>query len=335
MLANSLPSYNTQPLTVDKKKITFSGTFSGETFNINNHGYYSGESIYYTPQKTTESVNIGDGQISEETTITSSLFGGDTGGEGIYYILRVDDDNIKLAKSNANLYANQFVSVENSVSVVDNIIEDSISAGKQLEPQKLYREISDPINNDLVVETQPGTTGILINGVEILNYKSNNLIHYGRLEKVEVVSPGFGFDIINPPILNIEDSVGTGATGVLAVSGSLRNIQIINKGFDFTEVPTVSITGGNGSDAKASVVTKLISHSVVFFSDSRSAAVSLGSTLSTIGFSTYHKFREGEQVVYKTRSQKTVGGLSTDTTYFASIVDATTVSNFIIILEIL
>ena len=322
---NSLPSYKSQPLVADKNKKTFSGTFSGSTFNIDNHGYYSGESIYYTPQKTTESVDIGDGQVSEDTTIISSLFGGDTGGEGIYYILRVDDDNIKLAKSNANLYANQFVSVENSVSIDDNIIEDSISAGKQLEPQKLYREISDPINNDLVVETQPGTTGILINGVEILNYKSNNLIHYGRLEKVEVVSPGFGFDIINPPILNIEDPVGTGATGFLAVSGSLRNINIINRGFDFTEVPTVSITGGNGSDAKASVVTKLISHSVEFFSDPSSARVSLGATLSTIGFSTYHKFREGEQVVYKTSAQKGVGGLSTDATYFASIIDATTI----------
>ena len=323
--ASSLPSYNTQPLTVDKKKITFSGTFSGETFNINNHGYYSGESIYYTPQKTTKSVEIGDGETFEESTIISSLFGGDTGGEGIYYVLRVDNDNIKLAKSNANLYASQFVSTETSTTVVDNIIEDSILVGKQLESQKLYREISDPIDNDLVIETEPGSTGILINGVEILNYKSNDLIYYGRLEGVDVVSPGFGFDVINPPILNVKDPVGTGATGFLAVSGSLRNIQIIDRGFDFTEVPIVSITGGNGSNAKASVVTKLISHSVEFFSDPSSARVSLGASLSTIGFSTYHKFREGEQVVYKTNSQKAVGGLSTDATYFASIVNATTV----------
>ena len=323
---NSLPSYNTQPLIVDKKKITFSGTFSGDTFNINNHGYYSGESIYYTPQKGTDTfVDTDDGELPEVTTIISSLFGGNTGGEGVYYVLRVDDNNIKLAKSNANLNASQFVSVESSTTVVNNIIEDSISFGKQLEPQKLYREISDPINNDLVIETKPGTTGILINGVEILNYKSNDLIHYGRLEEVEVVSPGFGFDVINPPILSIKDSVGTGATGFLAVSGNLRNIQIIDRGFDFTEVPIVSITGGNGSDAKASVVTKLISHSVEFFSDPSSARVSLGSTLSTIGFSTYHKFREGEQVVYKTNAQKGVGGLSTDATYFASIVDATTI----------
>ena len=313
-------------LNLDKKKITFSGTFSGETFNITDHGYYSGESIYYTPQKGTDAfVDTDDGELPEETTIISSLFGGDTGGEGVYYVLRVDNNNIKLAKSNANLYAEQFVSVETSTTVVDNIIEDSISARKQLEPQKLYREISDPINNDLVIETKPGTTGILINGVEILNYKSNDLIYYGKLDEVEVVSPGFGFDVINPPILNVKDPVGTGATGFLAVSGSLRNIQIIDRGFDFTEVPIVSITGGNGSDAKASVVTKLISHSVEFFSDPSSARVSLGASLSTIGFSTYHKFREGEQVVYKTSSQKAVGGISTDATYFASIVDATTV----------
>ena len=52
--------------------------------------------------------------------------------------------------------------------------------------------------------------------------------------------------------------------------------------------------------------------SVEFFSDPQSQRVGLGVTLSTIGFSTYHKFRNGEEVVYKTQSQQGVGGLSTD-----------------------
>ena len=87
----------------------------------------------------------------------------------------------------------------------------------------------------MVIETQPGSTGILINGVEILNYKSNDLIHYGRLEEVEVVSPGFGFDVINPPILNVKDPVGLEQLVFWQLVGSLRNIQIIDRGFDFTE----------------------------------------------------------------------------------------------------
>ena len=51
----------------------------------------------------------------------------------------------------------------------------------------------------------------------------------------------------------------------------------------------------------------------------------MGTSLSTIGFSTYHKLRNGEQLVYKPNSQKVVGGLSTNATYFAEIVDATTI----------
>ena len=111
----------------------------------------------------------------------------------------------------------------------------------------------------------------------------------------------------------------------LAISGSLREIQLIDRGFDFTETPIVSITGGNGVNARALVNTKLISHSVEFFSDVQSNRVAIGAADSTIGFSTYHKFRNGEEVVYKPNAQRVVGGLSTSATYFAEVVDATTI----------
>ena len=321
--SNSLPSYKDVPITAQKTLKTFSGTFSGETLTINAHGFYSGESVYYTPQRTQTTVTI-DGQDTIETSVQSSLFGGDDGGEGIYYIFRVDDNNIKLAKSPANLYTSNFVNIS-TTTVTSNTIELSETRGKSIDAQRLYREISTPINNDVEVETTPGATGILINGVEVLNYKSKDIVYTGRVEKIEVSSPGNGFDIINPPDLVITDSVGIAATGFVAVSGSLREIQLINRGFDFTETPIVSITGGNGVNAKASVNTKLISHSVEFFSDSQSEKVAIGATNSTIGFSTYHKFRNGEQVVYKPNSQQIVGGLSTSATYFAEVVDSTTI----------
>ena len=322
--SNSLPSYKDVPFTASKTARTFSGTFLGETITINEHGFYGGESVYYTPQKIETTVTL-DGQDIVESSISSSLFGGDTGGEGVYYIFRVDNNNIKLAKSPANLYTSNFASVPTSTTVTDNTIELVDTKGRVIDSQRLYREINTPIDSGTRVETSPGATGILINGVEILNYKSKDLIHTGKLEKIEVTSPGNGFDIINPPILKVEDTVGSGATGFLAVSGSLREIQILNRGFDFTDTPIVSITGGNGKDARALVNTKLISHSVEFFSDSNSANVSTGATISTIGFSTYHKLRNGEQLVYKPNGQKVVGGLSTNSTYFAQVIDATTI----------
>lgn len=323
--SNSLPSYKEKPIVANKSIKTFSGTFVGETLNLSDHGYYSGESVSYTPQKIVKNEDVGDGQIIEQSTILSSLFGGDNGGEGIYYIFRVDNNNIKLAKSLANLYTSKFVVIESATTVSNNILERSETKNKNIESQKLYREIATPINNEVKVETKPGSTGILINGVEILNYKSKDIIHTGRLEEVKISSPGIDFDVINPPELTIVDPVGTGATGFLAVNGSLRELRIIDRGFDFTEVPVVTITGGNGKDANALVNLKLISHSKEFFSDPQSNRVGLGVTLSTIGFSTYHKFRNGEQLVYKPNSQKVVGGLSTDATYFAEVIDATTI----------
>ena len=102
---------------------------------------------------------------------------------------------------------------------------------KEFRISKIYREVSTPINNDVEVETKTGTTGIFVNGVEILNYKSKDDFN-GKLESIEVSSPGFDFDVINPPELNITDPVGSGATGFLAINGSLRELQILDRGFD-------------------------------------------------------------------------------------------------------
>lgn len=321
--SNSLPSYRDQPLVVDKSQKIFSGTFSGETINITDHGFYTGELVYYTPEKIVKNLIRDDGSTITSVTLASSLFGGDDGGEGTYYVKKVDNNNLKLAKSSSDIFFNKFLVIQTDTSVSDNILELSEFKSKTIEPQKIYREISTPINSNqnLELKTNPGPTGIMINGVESLNYKSKDLIHFGKLENIEVASEGIGFDVINPQKLKIEDSVGTGATGFLAVSGNLRELRIIDSGFDFTEIPTITITGGNGSGARALVSTKLITHSIEFSSN---LDVSLDPD-STIGFSTYHKFRDGEEVVYKTFSQQPISGLSTNSTYFASIVDANTI----------
>ena len=334
--SNSLPSYAVQPLVTGKRALTFSGTFNGTTFAVPNHGFYTGELVYYTPEIASTTISL-DGGETTLTSISSSLFGGDDGGEGIYFVKRLDTNNLQLAKSLANLQFSKFETTKSSVTITNNILEPYFQHSKNVEPQKLYREISPVIRTSSSTETDPGSTGILVNGVEVLNYKSNNLIHHGVIEEVKVTAPGNGFDIINPPLLSINDvtgtafvglgattTVGAGATGFLSISGSLREIQILDRGFDYIETPTVTIDGGNGIGAKALVSTKLIDHSVEFFSDSASKKVSLGTT-SSIGFSTYHKFRVGEELIYKTDSQNGVGGLSTDAVYYASIVNSTTV----------
>jgi hypothetical protein len=68
---------------------------------------------------------------------------------------------------------------------------------------------------------------------------------------------------------------------------------------------------------------KLVDHQATFNSEEKSAQVSL--TNDTIGFSTYHKFRNTEQIIYNTNGQKGIGGISTDSAYFVSVQSPTEV----------
>ena len=46
---------------------------------------------------------------------------------------------------------------------------------------------------------------------------------------------------------------------------------------------------------------------------------------NTIGFSTFHKFSNGEKVIYRTNGGTAIGGLSTDAIYYVHTVGVSTV----------
>jgi hypothetical protein len=317
----SLPYYNDQQLNVSSKQIIFSGTFNSDTFKITSttdHGFYTGDAVYYTPEKIISESFDADGNIIETSTTLSKLFN-----EGVFFIKRIDSNTIKFALSKSDIFNSKFISVDSPVTVTSNKLEYYKFKSKTLKSQNLFREISSPINDGAEYPTEPGFTGILINGVEVLNYKSNDIVYYGKLNEIEVTSPGSNYDLINPPVLSINDSVGSGATAHCAVKGSLREIRIVNPGFDYAETPVIKITGGNGIGAVVEAAMKLIDHQSTFNSEEKSAQVSL--TNNTIGFSTYHKFRNTEQIIYNTNGQKGIGGISTDSAYFVSVQSPTEV----------
>jgi YHYH protein len=322
----SIPYYSNQSLNVTDNAVVFSGTFDGSIFNISpsrDHGFYTGDAVYYTPQKQVTIQTDETGAEVESTTILSSL--GSNFDEGLYFVKRVDENNIRLARSRSNLFNGDFLSTDILTSVFDNKLEPYKTQGKRLTTQNLLREVSPPINDGTIYETNPGKTGILINGVEILNYKGSDTLYYGPVEKVNVVAGGQNYDIINPPILKISDIVGTGATGHCSVIGNLKEIRLIDRGFDYTDTPIIKITGGNGENAKAEAKLKAIVHNVVFNSGVYANLVGVGTNISTIGFTTYHKFRNGEKVVYKTDGQPQILGLTTDASYNVNVVDPYTV----------
>lgn len=301
----SFPTYLNQPLQINTRSVTFldpnppvnpiSGIAATTILNISGHNFYTGDSVYYSAKTTTQTVD-----------------------DGIYFVKRLNSSQIQLAQSRTNIDTNNFVTF--LANQGESTLELTNFFGKSLEPQKLLRKISEPEHDNKIYETVPGKTGIFINGVELLNYKSSDIINYGPIEEIVVTSKGSGYDIINPPNLIITDSVGTGATGYCSVLGSLERIDVIDPGFDYIDKPQVIISGGNGKDALAEVNLTSFDYSVSF--NSEASAGLADTTNSYIGFSTYHKFRKVEEVIYDSQGQTPLQGLISNSSYFVSTVDS-------------
>jgi hypothetical protein len=300
VVSTSLPNYLNTPLDIEDFSFIFSGEFDGEDLNVGENPFYSGDAVYYESGGSGNSLNIPD---------------------GLYFIKKEDANIIKLATSRANITTSSFISVFGDVT--NNKFQLFKFYNKSLKSQDLIRKIQSPINSKEASETKPGSVGILVNGVELLNYKSNDAIFYGKINNISIASPGNDYDVINPPYLHIEDPIGYGATGVVHVKGSLSKIELINKGFDYIDEPKVSIFGGNGTGAKAKCNLSAISQTINFSSGEEYTQVNL--TNNTIGFSTYHKFREYEKVIYLTFGQTAIGGLVDKSVYYTEIIDGNTI----------
>ena len=322
--SSSIPSYNAQALNTTNRQVKFSGPFVGDEFKITSttdHGFRTGDAVHYVPQKEIQTyIDPLTLESSTREVVSSQLFE-----EGLYFVKRIagSSTTIKLAKSRTNIYNGNFISLDNEVTVTDNILKPYQFKDKDLQGQRILRELKTPNDDGDIAQTEAGYTGILINGVEVRNYKANDLLRYGKIEEIEVVDKGSNYDIIDPPVLNVSDNVGSGATGYAAITGSLKEIRVIDQGFDYEGTPLVKISGGNGEGATADVNMKLAVHAPRFNAEGVSTNVSLAS--STIGFGTYHQFRNAEQVLYITKSQEGVGGITTDASYYVSTVDDYTV----------
>lgn len=289
--APSLPQYSNQPLVASNRSITLNGSFSGTSLNYINHGFLSGDVVIYNYQG---SNGLG---ISK----------------GTYYIKRINDDSFSLATSRAKLRSGEFVIVNGTVT--NNTLSYNDFANKTLESQKLFRKISTPVSPKTRQQTPIGNIGILNNGVEIVNYKSKDVVFYGPVESIDIVSPGSDYDVINPPIVEVTDETGSGLIANCVVTGSLKEIRIVDRGLNYSSEPTITITGGNGSGASAKAEIAFFEHSVSF----NSSAIND----NTVGFGTYHGFNNGEQIIYKPDGESKVSGITTDSEYFASKVNET------------
>ena len=73
---------------------------------------------------------------------------------------------------------------------------------------------------------------MLINGVEISNYKSNDKIYYGPLESINVLNGGTDYDVINPPLVSVSNGIGVTALVQPVISGSIQSVYIDAQDYD-------------------------------------------------------------------------------------------------------
>jgi hypothetical protein len=183
------------------------------------------------------------------------------------------------------------------------------------------------------IETIPGVTGMLINGVEISNYKSLDKIYYGPLDSIDVLNGGKNYDVINPPVI----SISSGSSNALAqpvVTGSISDVYIDSQDYDINKILSVDISGGNGSGAILEpIVTKRV-RELNFDGRTIETGGGISTTGNRISFSTDHNLNNGEQVVYNSNgnSQVAIGysslTLINNSSYFVRVENNTTVSLF-------
>jgi hypothetical protein len=296
----SLPSYLNLPLRFKDFSVKFGGFFDGYEMIIGKHPFFTGDSVTYTNEGENNKLNIP---------------------EGTYYVKKINDTTIKLSTSRSNIYTNIFVFV--SGEITDNTLQLTKFANQSIRPQGLIRKFVQPIDSSIKTSTNPGQIGMLLNGVELLSYKTGDFINYGPIEKIIVSSEGdSNYDVINPPLLNITDPTGIGATGVCNVTGSLKSIQILENNYSFTNgLPKITISGGNGSGAKAVCKISPTYTEVEFSAYSSSSLVDLSNNI--IGFTTFHKFNSFEKVIYSSDNQVAIGGLTNNSVYFVVPLNST------------
>jgi len=309
----SIPNYFNNDLIISDRSILINGVQSNNQITFLNfqtipptpivHSFLTGDVIEYSYGSTEQNLNVN---------------------EGLYYIKKINSNTIKLAKSREDILLNRFITFSNTIDVVDNKITPFTLSNKRITTQKIIRKIDNPEFSSELNETKYGSTGILLNGVEILNYKSNDFIYYGPIESVQVTSDLSDYDVINPNVIEITDpnGVGVGASIILHINGNLKKINVENSGFDYLNKPQINITGGNGIGCKFDVNLIDFIHKLDFNSENVNT-LNLSSNILT--FFEEHKFRSIEEIVYKTNGKNPIGGLVNLSTYYIKTLSSTTV----------
>ena len=230
--------------------------------------------------------------------------------EGLYYVEVIAINQIKLYASKSFIGSENYVEFDAlGTGTGAQYFILSTQKNQLIAPKKLLRKfpINSNIKNGTGELTQPGSTGMLINGVEITNYKSDDKIYYGPLESVKVLNGGYGYDVINLPQLEVASDTGENASIQPVIRGSIENIFVDPQDFDLNSVVSIALTGGNGKGASFEpIVTKRI-REISFDARQSTNSGGVDITNETITFSSNHNLNNGDTLIYDSNGNLAIG----------------------------
>jgi len=327
--SNSLPSYT---ITENLFEVSITNAIEPQVLGFNtltqkysiisfasNVPFISGDKVHY---------------YSASTTIPG-LDSGD------YFVEVLGNLNqIRLYTSRSFVGTENYVEFEGSQSGGPHYFILESQKSRLISAQNILRKfsLSPKAYDQNLTETFSEKTGILINGVEISNYKSEDKIYYGPLNDVKIVNGGSNFDVINPPQIVITDSSGTGAKIRPVIRGSVSKVLVDPQEIGLDSVVSIALTGGNGSGSEFKPVLGKSTRSIRFNAKSVSDGGGLDSINETITFLTDHKLNNGDQIIYDSNGNSAIGigsfkgsntssGLTikSGSTYYTKVINNTTI----------
>ena len=177
-------------------------------------------------------------------------------------------------------------------------------------------------------------SGMLINGVEISNYKTFDKVYYGPIEDVRVLNGGSNFDVINAPEITVSSGVGTTSLVLPVISGTVTDIITDKQDFDIEEVLSINVTGGNFIGGFFEPVLTKRRREVLFDARETTQGGGISTTTNQLTFSSNHNFSNGQKITYRNNGYDSVSigigvsRLSNNASYFAKIDNNTTIKLF-------
>ena len=287
----------------------------------------------------------GDEVVYEALSGSTPLEGLVSGKRYFIWVNPAANNQLKLSNARSFIEVDKFIDLKQGTGT--HRLTLASQYGKTIQPQKILRQfpLQPSVSSGLAQTTTYGPTGMLINGIEILNYKSNDYLYYGPLQSVELVSGGTDYDVINPPRITVTNPGVGGTIAVInpVLSGSLRSLYLENReSYDIDQVFGINIEGGSGEGASGEITLSQDYTEASFNAKDILANGGIDIPANTITFIGDHNFITGQKIVYNPNGNEPLGiaitlGSDDDTqydsestlqsgvTYFANVVNSTTI----------